>query len=162
MNFELSLLNSNLLLKQAVSEVLSCNDITEKYNLLLTNTQAAALVETRVTALKDNGRMEFGAGVIEKIILAFCDSPYISMHNYEETIHELLEIFYYYKNETNDLMSDDELIKFMKISYDSICQGSLELLSRRELNNLARTLRYAYKEKFTEDKTDLDEEDSLE
>ena len=38
------------------------------------------------------------AGVIEKIILAFCDSPYISMHNYEETIHELLEIFYYYKN----------------------------------------------------------------
>ena len=71
-------------------------------------------------------------------------------------------IFYYYKNETNDLMSDDELIKFMKISYDSICQGSLELLSGRELNNLARTLRYAYKEKFTEDKTDLDEEDSLE
>lgn len=162
MNFELSLLNSNLLLKQAVSEVLSCNDITEKYNLLLTNTQAAALVETRVTALKDNGRIEFGAGVIQKIILAFCDSPYISMHNYEETIHELLEIFYYYKNETNDLMSDDELIKFMKISYDSICQGSLELLSGRELNNLARTLRYAYKEKFTEDKTDLDEEDSLE
>ena len=102
MNFELSLLNSNLLLKQAVSEVLSCNDITEKYNLLLTNTQAAALVETRVTALKDNGRIEFGAGVIEKIILAFCDSPYISMHNYEETIHELLEIFYYYKNESND------------------------------------------------------------
>ena len=149
-------------MKQAVSEVLSCNDITEKYNLLLTNTQAAALVETRVTALKDNGRMEFGAGVIEKIILAFCDSPYISMHNYEETIYELLEIFYYYKNETNDLMSDDELIKFMKISYDSICQGSLELLSGRELNNLARTLRYAYKEKFTEDKTDLDEEDSLE
>ena len=162
MNFELSLLNSNLLLKQAISEVLSCNDITEKYNLLLTNTQAAALVETRVTALKDNGRIEFGAGVIEKIILAFCDSPYISMHNYEETIHELLEIFYYYKNETNDLMSDDELIKFMKISYDSICQGSLDLLSVWELNNLARTLRYAYKEKFTEDKTDLDEEDSLE
>ena len=32
MNFELSLLNSNLLLKQAVSEVLSCNDITEKYD----------------------------------------------------------------------------------------------------------------------------------
>lgn len=45
MNFELSLLNI-ICLKQAVSEVLSCNDITEKYNLLLTNTQAAALVET--------------------------------------------------------------------------------------------------------------------
>ena len=34
MNFELSLLNSNLLLKQAVSEVLSCNDINETNDLM--------------------------------------------------------------------------------------------------------------------------------
>ena len=45
---------------------------------------------------------------------------------------------------------------------ESIQTDCLLLLSGRELNNLARTLRYAYKEKFTEDKTDLDEEDSLE
>ncbi|WP_313568124.1 DUF6323 family protein [Acetoanaerobium noterae] len=71
MNFELSLLNSNLLLKQAGSEVLSCNDI----------------------------------------------------------------------NETNDLMSDDELIKFMNISYDSICQGSLELFIHNFLSSYDKNYR---------------------
>lgn len=56
------------------------------------------------------------------------------MYNYVETLHELIEIFYFYKNETLDLISDDELIKFMKNSFDGKCQGSLELLSGRERN----------------------------
>ena len=50
------------------------------------------IVETRTVSLKSNGRIEFGGGVVEKIIKEFCDSPYISMHNYVETLHELIEI----------------------------------------------------------------------
>ncbi|WP_309446508.1 DUF6323 family protein [Desulfosporosinus nitroreducens] len=33
------------------------------------------LVETRTFSLKSNGRIEFGGGVIDKIIKEFCDSP---------------------------------------------------------------------------------------
>lgn len=164
MAFELSLFSGALVEKQAVSEVLKCNDLTVKFGLVLTEVQALALVETRSFALKENGRIEFGGGVIDKIINEFCDSPYISINNYEDTLHELLEIFYYYKNETFDLVSDDDLIKYMKKAFDGICQGSLELLSGRELYKLVRNLRYGYALDYLDDTIELDkgEEDQYE
>lgn len=159
MELELSLFsggfNHSLIQKQAVSEVMKYNDLTAKYGLVLTEQQAIALVETRSLSLKETGRIEFGGGIIDKIIFEFCDSPYLAMHNYEEVLHELIEIFYYYKNETLDLMSDYELIQYMKKSFDSICQGSLDLLSGRELDRLARSLRGG----CTEDTAEPDEED---
>lgn len=151
MEFELISFTSGLIQKQAVDEVVKCNDYTERFGLVLSQEQAKALVETRFVSLQNNGRIEFGGGVIEKIIRAFCDSPYISMQNYEQTIHELIEMFYYYKNETMDLISDDDLIKFMKSSFDGVCQGSLELLSGRELYRLAENLRYGHPGECTEE-----------
>lgn len=159
MGFELFSFSDALVEKQAVYEVMKCNDLTVKFGLVLTETQALALVETRSLALKGNGRIEFGGGVIDKIINEFCDSPYLSMHNYEETLHELLETFYYYKNETLDLMSDDDLIKYMKNAFDGICRGSLELLSGRELYKLARNLRYGYAPDYSDDAIKLDEDE---
>lgn len=162
MAFDLSLISGALVKKQAVNEVMKCNDLTSKYSLVLTEAQALALVETRSFALKGNGRIEFGGGVIDKIINEICDSPYLSMHNYEETLQELLEIFYHYKNETLDLMSDDDLIKYMKNAFNGICQGSLELLSERELYKLARNLRYGYAPDYSDDILELDEDEEAE
>lgn len=163
MGFELSLFgggfNHELIQKQAVNEVMKYNDLTVKYGLVLTEQQAIALVETRSLSLKETGRIEFGGGIIDKIIFEFCDSPYLAMQNYEEVLHELIETFYYYKNETLDLMSDDELIQYMKKSFDGICQGSLDLLSGRELDRLARNLRYGYAADNSEDAVEPDEED---
>lgn len=159
MAFELCLFSDALVEKQAVNEVMKCNDLTVRFGLVLTEEQALALVETRSFALKENGRIEFGGGVIDKIINEFCDSPYLSMHNYEETIHELLEIFYYYKNETLDLVSDDDLVRYMKNAFDGVCQGSLELLSGRELYKLARNLRYGYAPDYSDDIVELDEDE---
>lgn len=128
----------------AVNEILHCNERTACYNLSLTEQQAVELVEARSQNLRDNGRVELGGGVIDKLIDAFCSSPYLMQDNYMETIHELMEIFYYYKNDTLDLLSDDDLIDYMKQSYDGICQSSTELLKGREMDRLARWARYAY------------------
>ena len=168
MSFELSIFSTSIIQKQAVNEIVKCNDFTYNYGLVLTNQQAIELVETRTFVLKENGRIEFGGGVIDKIIKEFCDSPYISMHNYSEVLNELIEIFYYYKNETLDLICDDDLIKFMKNSFDGICQGSLELLAGRELAKMASNLRFGYALDFSEDGSleedslDEDEEDDYE
>ncbi len=159
MAFELSLFSGALIQKQAVNEIMKCNDMTVKFGLILTEVQALELVETRSYALKQNGRIEFGGGVIDKIISEFCDSPYISINNYNETLQELLEIFYYFKNETLDLMSDDDLIKYMKNAFDGICQGSIELLSGRELYKLARNLRYGYEPDYSDNAVELDEDE---
>jgi len=159
LGFELIPFASGLIQKQAVGEVIKCNDYTGRFGLSLTQTQAVELVETRSLSLRDNGRIEFGGGVIDKIIREFCDSPYISMHNYAETLHELIEIFYFYKNDTLDLISDDDLIKFMKSAFDGVCQGSLDLLSGRELYNLARNLRFGHPADYTEDDLPEDEDE---
>lgn len=144
MPFELINISPALIQKQAVTELEKCNDFTSQFGLTLSHDDAVELVETRTLALKSNGRIEFGEGIVGKIIRLFCGSPYLSRHNYVEALHDLTEIFYYYKNETLDLLSDDDLIQFMKKSFDGTCQGSLELLSGRELANMARNLRFGY------------------
>ncbi|NLZ48320.1 MAG: hypothetical protein GX895_05920 [Clostridiales bacterium] len=150
MTFGIMNLSSSLIEKHAVDEIVKCNDITLKFGLSLTLQEAMELVKTRTLSLKCNGRIEFGGGVIGKIIKEFCDSPYIYKANYVETLNELIEIFYYYKNETLDLISDNELIAFMKNAFDGKCQGSLELLYGRELEKLAHNLRYGYGANYSE------------
>lgn len=158
MSFNLMILDSSLLFKQAVSEIIKLNEITEKYALVLTEKQAVELVETRNFTLKNTGRIEFSGGVINKIIKEFCSSPYISQHNYAEIIHELIEMFYYYKNETLDLMSDDDLITLIKKFFNEKCQGSLDLLKCRELEKIARNIRYGYNP-LSEDDNEVTQED---
>ncbi|UWG95577.1 DUF6323 family protein [Dehalobacter sp. DCM] len=128
--------------KAALEEVIHCNEITLRYGLELSCEEALDLIETRSRSLLSYGRIEFAGGVINKIILAFCNSPYLSHHNYAETLNDLLETFYYYKNETLDEISDDELITLMKDYFDHQCQGSIALLQNRELELLARNVRY--------------------
>ncbi|MFZ2538070.1 MAG: DUF6323 family protein [Oscillospiraceae bacterium] len=159
MAFEMISIFSPLIQKQAIAEIEKCNDLTSRFGLVLSHSQAIELVETRSLSLKNTGRIEFGGGVINKIISEFCDSPYISKYNYVETIHELVEMFYYYKNETLDLMSDDDLIKFMKKSYDGICQGSLITLSDQELAGMARNIRYGYAMDYLENQENEEDED---
>lgn len=159
MEFEIINFSSSLIQKQAIKEIIRCNDFTSNFGLTLSHTQATELVKMRTYSLKENGRIEFGGGVIDKIIKEFCDSPYISMHNYAETLHELIEMFYYYKNETLDLISDDELINFMKQAFDGVCQGSLELLSGRELSKIAQNLKCGYALNYSEDKGIGEEEE---
>ncbi len=141
-----------------MQEIIQCNDVTTKYGLSLTEQQAMELVKTRNQVLSANGRVEFSGGIIHKIIQEFCDSPYITKGNYVTTIQELIEIFYYYKNETEDLVSDDDLIYFMGNAFNQKCQGSLELLSGRELDKIATNLRYG-KDPLDDEEADCENED---
>jgi len=151
MEFSLIPFSSGMIQKQAIDEVVRCNDYTKRFGIMLTQEQAAELVETRFLALSGTGRIEFGGGVIDRIIKAFCDSPYISKHNYTQTLHDLIEIFYHAKNETADLISDDDLIKFMNRAFDGVCQGSLDLLAGSEIFRLANNLRFGLPADYVED-----------
>ncbi|MEG1870217.1 MAG: DUF6323 family protein [Oscillospiraceae bacterium] len=144
MTFETMLFNSSLMKAQALTEVMNCNPITAEYGLVLSETQAMEIVQTRSEALLANGRIEFGGGVIDKIIKAFCDSAFMSQNSYAETINELVDIFYCYKNETFDKISDDDLIELMCERFNGVCQGSLDLLRDRELEIIARNIRKGY------------------
>lgn len=135
--FQSSLLNNNI-----VEDIVKCNEKTIDYGLKLTKTDAKSLIETRDVALNKNGRIEFGGDIIIKIVEEFCESPYISQYNYVDTINELIEIFYYYKNETLEEIGDDDLIHLMKILFNGRCQGSLDLLKGKELYRIAENIKY--------------------
>jgi hypothetical protein len=55
---------------------------------------------------------------------------------------ELQECFYYFKNESLEELSDDELIHMMKKYFDDVCQGSIEFLKTTMLENYCRDVRY--------------------
>ena len=122
-------------------EILACNDDTAAYGLQLTPQQARALLETRSAALRKTGRVELGGTILRRMILTFCDSPYLTPENYEETLHQLADVFYYFKSETQDRVGDDALLRYMKQSFDGPCHGSLELLTGTALLDMARRLR---------------------
>jgi hypothetical protein len=141
----------------AVDEILMCNVVSSRYGLVLSHAEAKELVETRNETLKSYGRIELGGGIINKLIEAFCDSPYILQRDYSHILNELIETFYYYKNETLDQLSDDELIDLMKDNFNNRCHGSLELLQNRDLDKIARNIRYS-----EDDYDNLDEDDGAE
>lgn len=156
------LITANMQNKLAVSEIMKCNEYTVRFGLVLSQSEAQELVETRTEALSRNGRIEFGGGIIDKLIKEFCDSPFLYQVNYAETLNDLIETIYYFKNESLDGISDDELISLMKKFFDQKCRGSVELLQNRELEALARNIRYGVSDyEDIEDKGDdyYDEED---
>ena len=139
-NFALTI--QNMKKKQLVMEIKKCNEITMKYGVTLSDTQIENLINKRFESLKNTGRIEFGDGILKELIEAFCDSPFIIQENYEETLEELQDIFYFFKGEAMDQIADDELIEFMKEYFNGECQGSIEYLSGTNLEELCRNTRY--------------------
>jgi hypothetical protein len=131
-----------LVLEQlTIVEVLKTNMDSQKYGLVLTTAEAHELIKSRSRAIRNHGRVELGIEVVQKIITSFCSSSYINSEDYAWTLNELVEIFYYMKNETEDRMGDDELIYIMQDFFNNSCKGSVELLRDRELALLAINFR---------------------
>lgn len=136
--FPLDILNN----QNDMLELIKTNEKSMNYGLVLSSKDAKDIVETKNYVLKSYGRIEFGTTVINKIISMFCTSPYVNQSEYSMIISELIETFYYLKNETLDEVSDDELIELMENYFNNSCHGSIELLQGRELENFARDIRY--------------------
>ncbi|MPM57342.1 hypothetical protein SDC9_104164 [bioreactor metagenome] len=152
--------SADLICRQMMTkEIMKTNEKSKEYNMVLSEKDAVDLIDTRNYALKSLGRVEIGTGVISRIIDAFCDSSYLWQANYAPVLHELIETFYYIKNETLDLLSDDELIKLMKDCFENRCRGSVELLQGRELEMLARDIRFGIKPGTNEEDDEIDPEE---
>jgi hypothetical protein len=111
------------------------------HGLVLSEKDAREIIESRNHVLKSLGRVELGVDVITKLISIFCNSPYINQADYCTIINELVEAFYYIKNETLDQIDDDDLILTMKDFFDNRCYGSTDLLLNRELESLAKYIK---------------------
>lgn len=137
----LALMNAQTWLKQ----VRETNRYTEKFGLTLSETDTELLLAEKNHTLKAQRRVEFGQGILPQIIYAFCDSSFLSQHNYVETLIRLQEIFYLYKNEMQDEITDDELIHFMAEQFETVCYGDLDYLEGTCLDIFAQAVRAGYR-----------------
>ena len=128
-----------------LAKVMETNRTTERYGLRLSEKDAELIASERSHTLREQRRVEFGGGIAEKLIYEFCDSDFLDQNNYVETIIRLKEIFYLYKNEILDEITDDELLHFMKEQFETICYGDLDYLEGTCLNNFAQAIRAGYR-----------------
>lgn len=130
--------------KNSPAEVLKTNQVTEQFGLTLTEEDAKLIMKERTNVLREQRRIEFGEGIVPQIIYEFCDSDYIDQNNYVETILRLQEIFYLYKNEMLDEITDDELLAFMRERFEEVCFGDLDYLAGTCLDIFAQAIRAGY------------------
>ena len=131
-----------LVLQQSqVGKLLETNQVTQRFGLSLTEDDVRLITEARQSTLREARRVELGDSITPKIIYEFCDSAYLCQGNYRDTIIRLQEIFFLYKNEMQDEITDDELLHFMKEQFETVCYGDPDYLEGTCLANFAQAIR---------------------
>lgn len=131
--------------KNQLAKVMETNEMSARYGLVLTEQEAELLVSERTQTLRAERRVEFGPGILPRVIEEFCDSDFIDQNNYVDTLIRLQEIFYLYKNEMHDEISDEELLHFMKEQFEEVCFGDLGYLEGTCLRIFAEAVRAGYR-----------------
>lgn len=124
--------------------ILATNSYTEQFGLMLTKEDVNRIIEVKSETLKEEKRIELGESIVTTIIHEFCDSPYITEANYADTLIKLQAIFFKFKNEMEDEITDDELVTFMKEQFDGVCFGDTEYLETTCLEIFAEAIRAGY------------------
>ena len=101
------------------TQVLQANQHSQRFGLVLTEEDAKLIARESSRTLKEQMRVEFGPGIAQKIIYEFCNSAYLNLNNFTNSIIRLQEIFYLYKNEMEDEITDDELLHLICLLYTS-------------------------------------------
>lgn len=130
--------------KMQLAAVQRANQYALQYGMNLSEEDCRLLLQARRMTLKEQERLELREGILPKLIYAFCDSAYVIQETFRETIEQLQEIFYIFKNESMDLLTDDELICFMRDQYDGICFGDMDYLEGTCLEIFAAAVRAGY------------------
>jgi len=147
----------NISLQPITEHILSLNEITSKFGLTLSEKDARELSETRNKAVCENERIEIGLGVVPAIVEKFCRSRYINSENFTYILNEVTYLFYYIKTETDDKISDKELVNELFKRFELQCRGSIDVLENREVGRIIRKINSG--EKYFEWYKDRDELD---
>lgn len=128
--------------RQTGAALLRQNAVTERFGLTLTAEQCGRLLARRAEVLRETERIELGEGVLPKLALALCDSPYIGPESWEETLGALTELFYHFKGACSERLGDDELLEAMARLYNGWaggCAARLADLDGRAVLRFTRT-----------------------
>ena len=123
--------------QETVQALAEANRQTARYGLTLTPEQMTALAESRTRALLDTGRVELGAGILPRLVEAFCDSPHLHQADYAVALEALQTIVYRCKNEAGDLTPDEDILRLLRRAFDR-AGGSTDYLEGCPFAELVR------------------------
>ncbi len=123
--------------------LLNTNSISAEYGLSLSEKDTLMLINAGRESIAAQDRIEFGKSATVKIIDKFMQSAYITQDIYADTIASLIEIFYEAKEESMDILTDDEVIDIMFYYFENESGGVIEVLQNRDMEELCRRVRYA-------------------
>lgn len=126
--------------RQFLAQLRAANEVSARFGLTLSERAMQEIAKTRSHALIDHGRVELGASAVQAIMEGFCDSPFLLQEEYEATLYELIDAFYYFKNACGDQIADEELIAAMRVRYDAY-DGSVDAVTGTTLEALCRARR---------------------
>ncbi len=127
--------------KRLESQILALRERAISYGLVISPKDASAIAAVGVEQLHEQERVEFAQSAVIKIISKFMESGYISQQDFVETISELIAVFYEVKEESLDILTDDDVISAMFDCFENVSNGDVELLRTRDLENLIRRAR---------------------
>ncbi len=133
----------NLILQQRTAQLAQMrktNELAYAYGNVLSEAQLLSLINAEAQTQRDYGRLEFGEGILPRLMYAFFDSPLIAKHDYYNTLGTLQELFYAYHDEMNDSLTDDELVEAMHKLFHGRAEGSLEYMENISPIHLIRAL----------------------
>lgn len=131
--------------KKEVTELLAVVQKTEQFGLTLTEGEVKDLVVCKRETLKREQRLDLNGDFLKELIMEFCDSQYLNQDNYLESLERLQDIFYEFKNESDDRLTDEELLHFMREQFEEVCMGDLDYLEGTCLDRYARAIRAGYR-----------------
>lgn len=141
-NLIMQFMKNNLSKSNLKNAILETNEKALECGLQLSGGDVEMLVDASRDSLNETERIEINSNsATVKIIEKFMQSTYINQKDYADTIAGLLEVFYETKEESNDILTDDELVDIMFDFFENQSGGSLEVLQTRDLDYLCRTVR---------------------
>lgn len=120
--------------------VISANINGEKRGLVLTSDDAAMLINAEKNALSENHLFRFGDSALIKLTECFSQSTFLSPEDYALSLARLEELFFLVRAETDNRISDDDIIYSMFFFFERRCQGSFDILESRDLPKISKML----------------------
>jgi hypothetical protein len=133
--------------KKFIGNLVELNTKANNYGLTITENVAREIAVYRQAALIENERVELKFDAIIRLTSAFLQTRYINQEDFADTMGEIISLFYLIKTETENTISDDDLISIMLDTFqNNPCFGSLELMQSKGLEKILREYKFGDKE----------------
>lgn len=130
-----------IIFRNQQSDLVAVAKALEKHGVCISESDLLALENIRTKSLSAHGRVEFGKSALPTLAKVFASSPYIDSENCATVLAELLDAFYYFRGECDGLISDKELMTFMRREFDRSAAGDISYLTGTAMERLCSKLK---------------------